>query len=1103
VEFRVLGPLEVRDGDRVVFSGAGKPGALLALLLLHANEVVSTDRLLDELWGERPPRTAAKSLQTYVSQLRRVLGDVAIATRGHGYVLSVAAGACDAGRFRELVARGDHALAEGEPETAATTLHEALALWRGPVLGELGAESWARAEVERLEEERLQALEARIEAELALGRHAAVIGELTGLTRQHPLREHLLGLLMLALYRCGRQADALEAYRTGRRRLRDELGIEPTPELRRLEQEILRQDPELSAPPAPARRLVAGSSPRRLRRLLALSFLVSGAVAASVWLAVGRGSSSRGVAAADTAVLVSASGKLGSAIPVGASPGHALSAGGYLWTSNERDGTVSRVDVGSRTVETIPVGRSPEGLAFANGHVWVANGSDATVSEIDPRAGKVVRTLHVGNGPLGLAARGPMLWVANSVDGTLARIDSRSGRATRVAVGSRPVVVAAGPDAVWVALAGSGVAAKLDREGRRVVETINVGNAPDALALQANHVWVANEQDGTLSRIDSASGTVDATVLLGGSPRALVATAGAVWATLADGRVARVDARSARLLERFRVGGEPAALVPADSDVWVSMLRTPASHRGGTLRVLGEDVAWCACVDPVFAAPTPEQPLDLVYDGLVAYRRVGGPAGSTLVPDLALSLPTPTDEGRTYVFRLRPGVRFSNGRPVRATDVRASFIRLFRINPPVLFPVYSPDGGRCSPGKPCNLSRHIVADDRAGTVTFHLAKADPEFLYKLALPIGYVVPADSPRKMARRPLPGTGPYRIASFLPNRRLVLERNLHFHVFAPDATPDGFPDRVVITLGLSTPKQLAAVEHRSADVATPTAPLPPQVQGLELRYASQLHADSMGTVEYMFLNTRVPPFDQLDARRAVNEAIDRKRLVEILGGPDAATPTCQSLPPGFPGYQPYCPYGSRPTPTGTSSAPNLSEARKLVARSGTRGQDVLVWAPADHAAVATYMARVLRQIGYRAQPHIVGTRGNAVYFNRIGTRTDPSQFGWEGWIRDYTSAADFLRPLFACSAFVPGDPGATTNESRFCAPRVEAAMRTAERLQLRDSVAASRAWARVDRMIVDRAAAVPYANDLQLTLLSRRVGNYQFNPQWGVLLDQLWVR
>jgi peptide/nickel transport system substrate-binding protein len=488
--------------------------------------------------------------------------------------------------------------------------------------------------------------------------------------------------------------------------------------------------------------------------------------------------------------------------------------------------------------------------------------------------------------------------------------------------------------------------------------------------------------------------------------------------------------------------------------MWVSTLPVPASHRGGTLRVLGEDVAWCTCADPAFTPPTPTQPLDLVYDGLVAYRRVGGPAGSTLVPDLAQALPAPSDDGRTYVFHLRQGVRFSNGRPVRATDVRASFIRLFRINPPTLFPIYSADGGPCIAGRQCDLSRHIEANDRARTVTFHLPRADPEFLYKLALPLGYVVPANSPARMARRPLPGTGPYRIAAFVPDRRLVLERNPRFRVFAPDAAPDGFPDRIVIRLGVSHAKELAAVESGAEDVATPPAPPPPRVRRLELRFASQVHADSIGALEYMFLNTRVSPFDSRDARRAINEAIDRNRLVQILGGPDAATPTCQNLPPDFPGYRPYCPYGSRPSPSGAASPPDVGDARKLVARSGTRGQRVLVWAPADHAAAAGYFAQVLRSIGYRARRHIVGMRGNSAYYIPIGTPSARAQIGWFGWVRDYTSAAEFILPLFSCSGIAPRDPSQTSNYSRFCDSQVETAIRAAESAQQRDPVAASRA-------------------------------------------------
>jgi len=243
MEFRILGPLEVREAGRVLRLGGSKQRALLASLLLHANEVVSRDRLSDELWGTSPPNTAPTALQVYVSQLRKALGRDLILTQPPGYLIRVSDGELDLHRFERLVAT---AQAE-EPVQAARLLREGLALWRGAPLAELG-DSFARAERARLEEQRLAALEQRIEAELALGRHAELVPELEGLVLEQPLRERLRGQLMLALYRCGRQADALEVYRSGRRLLAEELGLKPDDELQRLERAILNHDPSLESP---------------------------------------------------------------------------------------------------------------------------------------------------------------------------------------------------------------------------------------------------------------------------------------------------------------------------------------------------------------------------------------------------------------------------------------------------------------------------------------------------------------------------------------------------------------------------------------------------------------------------------------------------------------------------------------------------------------------------------------------------------------------------------------------------------------------------------------------------------------------------------------
>jgi DNA-binding SARP family transcriptional activator len=234
MEFRILGPLEVVDNGQALEISGAKHQALLAVLLLHANEVVSTDRLVDALWEDNPPERAHKALQVYVSQLRKLLGKQRLETKAPGYLIRVSEAEVDLGRFQALVE-------EGRPG-------EALALFRGPPLAAFAYSRFAQSEIARLEELRLACLEERIEQDLDAGRQAALVGELEGLVRDHPLRERLRRQLMLALYRSGRQAEALGVYQEGRRRLGDELGLEPSEELRRLERAILQHDPAIALP---------------------------------------------------------------------------------------------------------------------------------------------------------------------------------------------------------------------------------------------------------------------------------------------------------------------------------------------------------------------------------------------------------------------------------------------------------------------------------------------------------------------------------------------------------------------------------------------------------------------------------------------------------------------------------------------------------------------------------------------------------------------------------------------------------------------------------------------------------------------------------------
>ena len=284
VEFRVLGPVEVLVDGRPVPLPAAKPRALLATLLLSSNRVVSVARLIDDLWGDEPPETATKALQGYVSQLRKSLGADRLVTQPPGYSVRVEEGELDLDRFERLVREGRELLGAGDSKAAAKRFAEALELWRGPPFTEFRAEPFARDAGARLEDARLAAIEERIEADLALGRHARLVPELEDLVAREPLRERPRAQLMLALYRSGRQADALELYRRTRETLSDELGIEPSLELQELERRMLQHDPSLERARVPAREAEDGAPVPLARRpqFLVLAALVLAAVAAVI-----------------------------------------------------------------------------------------------------------------------------------------------------------------------------------------------------------------------------------------------------------------------------------------------------------------------------------------------------------------------------------------------------------------------------------------------------------------------------------------------------------------------------------------------------------------------------------------------------------------------------------------------------------------------------------------------------------------------------------------------------------------------------------------------------------------------------------------------------
>ncbi len=524
MEIRLLGLVEASHDGRALPLGGAKPRGLLAMLALHANTPVSADRLIEGLWGERPPATAPKLVQVLVSQLRKQLAgsDAEIVTRGRGYELRLDPDAVDALHFERLVTSGEN----------GSHVREALALWRGPPLDDLADEPFAAPEIRRLEELWLRAREAEIEAELADGRHAAVLGELDDLVRAYPLRERLHGQRMLALYRCGRQAEALEAFRHARRVLLDEVGVEPGPELRGLNDAMLRQDPDLDRRPA-------RSLPVRVRRrsrwlLVAAGVAIAGAVALAVLQLSGSGGLDR-VSEDATGVIDPGNGHIVAQYMVGHAPRALTAGGGSVWIANGRDGTVSRVERGHGQVTTIDVGGEPTAVAFGGGSLWVADGQNRVVDQVDSATNRVVGRVSAGDGSRGVAVAGGAVWLASPVDGQVERIDlAKGGRIRRIEVPGGPAAIAAGSGAVWVAAEEVGVVTRLDPVSGVAVRAIGVGNGPAAIAAGYGGVWVANRADGTVSRIDAATDAVTDTVRVGGNPGAVAAgLAGSGWPTAA------------------------------------------------------------------------------------------------------------------------------------------------------------------------------------------------------------------------------------------------------------------------------------------------------------------------------------------------------------------------------------------------------------------------------------------------------------------------------------------------------------------------------------------------------------------------------------------
>jgi YVTN family beta-propeller protein len=493
---------------------------------------------------------------------------------------------------RRRVEEGRRAL--GEAEQAAGVLRAGLDLWRGPALADFAHEPFAQAAITQAEELRLAAIEERVEADLALGRHGELVAELQALVEHHPLRERARGQLMLALYRCGRQAEALQAYQAYRKAMAEQLGLDPSPALRQLEESILKRDLSLDLPvdhqPASAPVSERTSPGRRVPRLaLAGVTVVALAVLAAIVVSSRAGPAALSVIPPDSiGALSPGSGSIVAQAPIGASPSALASGTGAIWAANYNAATVSRIDPTIHTViDTIPVDSTPSAIAVGAGDVWVANTFSGTVSRIDPGVHRVVQTIGVGNGPSGVAVGFGSVWVANSSDGTLSRINAVSGAPqSTILLGGGATDVAAGLRAVWISDEANRRVLRVNPETNQVTDTIDVGNGPTAIAIGFDSVWVANSLDDTVSRIDPQTDSVSPVISVGKGPNAIAVGSGAVWVTNEfAGSVSRIDPTT-NVTRTIEVGNRPQGVAVAGGLVWIGAQPAATSHRGGTLTAL-------------------------------------------------------------------------------------------------------------------------------------------------------------------------------------------------------------------------------------------------------------------------------------------------------------------------------------------------------------------------------------------------------------------------------------------------------------------------------------------------------------------------------------
>lgn len=601
MHIRLLGPVELWANGRQVPVGGKKQRAFIALLATRLGEVVPRGRIVEALWGEEPPEGAGHRLDVQVSRLRSSLRDAGadaevLETVAGGYRLRLPDDAVDSREAERLVDAGRRALADGRPEEALESLRSGLDLWRGEALAELLDDTSALAEAGRLEDLRVGAREERFEAELALGRHAGVIGALQVLVTEHPLRERPRAQLMLALYRSGRQREALDVYRDIHRELVEQLGMEPGPELQRLEHAVLTHDASLSAPPEPASPREVTRQPQSAGRRLGRQALVAAAAGVLLVAAVAVVASSGDPAPAplvpvtgnSLAAVDPASGRVTDVVPVGQAPTSVTVGEGAVWTLNADDQTISRVDPETLSARAVATGSTPTDVAAGAGGLWVGastgegevGAQPSRVVRLDPGDGTVRATVRLppspAEGPTGLphqlAVDAESLWAIGE-GGAVSRIDPTAGRILATVPGLQARAIALGEGSVWALPTDGTAVVRIEPRAARVAQTVRIpATRLDDIAVGAGAVWAADALDGTVWRIEPGPRPITRTIPVGKGVHAVAAARNSVWALNSlNGTLSRIDPVRNRVVGVTPLGGTPRGLAMGAGRVWVAV----------------------------------------------------------------------------------------------------------------------------------------------------------------------------------------------------------------------------------------------------------------------------------------------------------------------------------------------------------------------------------------------------------------------------------------------------------------------------------------------------------------------------------------------------